>query len=265
MNGPVPATIAGQVARAQAVIERHLGSALQGLYLYGSALEGGLKPLSDIDLLTVVDTPPDAATRQALMRALLTVSAPPGKDPRQRALELTVVARDAVVPWRHPARRELQFGEWLRADILAGVFEPAMVDPDLAILLTQVHRHSVALHGPAAARVLAAVPAADVRAALAQLVRLWAGPADWVGDERNVVLALCRIWYTAATGEIVPKDAAALWALDRLPAHHRPVARAARQAYLGQGPDLLAAQAAQVEGFVHALKDSIHDALSRTG
>ena len=52
-------------------------------------------------------------------------------------LELTVVARSEVVPWRYPARRELQFGEWLRHDILSGTFEPAVLDHDLAIFADQ--------------------------------------------------------------------------------------------------------------------------------
>ena len=34
---------------------------------------------------------------------------------------------DDLVPWRHPARRELQFGEWLRGDLEAGIVEPLLV------------------------------------------------------------------------------------------------------------------------------------------
>ena len=63
----------------------------------------------------------------------------------------TVVARSEVVPWRYPARRELQFGEWLRHDILPERSEPAVLDHDLAILLTKARQHSLALLGPSAA------------------------------------------------------------------------------------------------------------------
>ncbi len=55
-----------------------------------------------------------------------------------------------VIRWK----RELQFGEWQRNDILAGIFEPAMIDIDLAILLTKAREHSVALVGPAAGGIL---------------------------------------------------------------------------------------------------------------
>ena len=43
------------------------------LYLYGSAVDGGLHPYSDIDLLAITDSVPSAAVRQALMTALLSV------------------------------------------------------------------------------------------------------------------------------------------------------------------------------------------------
>jgi hypothetical protein len=50
---------------------------------------------------------------------------------------------------------------------------------------------------------------------------------------RNVVLTLARIWSTVATGEIRSKDAAAEWALPRLPEEHRAVLSRARTIYLG--------------------------------
>lgn len=89
----------------------------------------------------------------------------------RRPLEVTIVVRDEVVPWRYPPRRELQFGEWLRQDLQA-----------------------------------------DFAQALLDTLGLWNQPADWQGDERNGVLALARIWFSASTGEIAPKDAAAAWA-----------------------------------------------------
>ncbi|MGW1609082.1 DUF4111 domain-containing protein [Streptomyces sp. NPDC002285] len=52
-------------------------------------------------------------------------------------------------------------------------------------------------------------------------------------DTRNVLLTLARIWTTLATGAIRSKDAAADWALARLPAEHRPVLAHARAVHLG--------------------------------
>ena len=50
MRNTVPAEISVQLSQALNVIEHHLGSTLLAMHLYGSALDGGLKPYSDIDL-----------------------------------------------------------------------------------------------------------------------------------------------------------------------------------------------------------------------
>nr|WP_217445830.1 AadA family aminoglycoside 3''-O-nucleotidyltransferase [Burkholderia metallica] len=228
----IPEQITVQVAAARATIERQLGATLEAIHLFGSALDGGLKPRSDIDLLVTVAVRPDEAMRRALMSDLLGASAPPGCAGGMRALEVTVIAHGDVVPWRHPARRELQFGEWLRSDLEAGIVEPPRVDHDLAILLTKARQHGVALVGPPADVLFEPVPARDFAAALLATVAQWEAEPDWRGDECNIVLALARIWYSAATGRIAPKDVAATWVLERLPDAHRPVVAAARAAYL---------------------------------
>jgi hypothetical protein len=50
--------------------------------------------------------------------------------------------------------------------------------------------------------------------------------ADLESDTRNVLLTLARMWTTVATGRIVSKDAAAAWALERLPPSARARSRA---------------------------------------
>lgn len=242
--------LAEQLRRACTVLEHHLGDTMQAVHLFGSAIDGGLKPRSDVDLLVTVRQAPEESVRRALMCDLLAVSAPPGASDAFRPLEVTVVAHGEVVPWRYPARRELQFGEWLREDLLAGVFEPPMPDHDLAVLLTQARQHSVALRGPVAAEVFAPVLPADFRRALADTVAQWNEAPDWAGDERNIVLALARIGYSVATGRIAPKDMAAAWLLEQLPAAHQAVLRQARDAYLGLGEDTLASQPVQTAAFI---------------
>ncbi len=195
-------------------------------------------------------------TRRALINDLLETSASPGESEILRAVEVTIVVHDDIIPWRYPAKRELQFGEWQRNDILAGIFEPATIDIDLAILLTKAREHSVALVGPAAEELFDPVPEQDLFEALNETLTLWNSPPDWAGDERNVVLTLSRIWYSAVTGKIAPKDVAADWAMERLPAQYQPVILEARQAYLGQ-EDRLASRADQLEEFVHYVKGEI--------
>lgn len=247
--------MSAQLSRALDAIDRHLEGQVLAVHLYGSALDGGLKRYSDIDLLvTVAARIDDAALRQALSADLLQLSSPPGQSEWRRALEVTFVVHGDVVPWRYPARRELQFGEWQREDIGAGVFEPATIDPDLAILLTKARQHGKALKGPAAEDWFDPVPPADLFKALGDTLQLWHSPPDWAGDERNVVLALARIWYSAATGRIASKDAAADWVMERLPVRHRPLLFEARQAYLGLGEDGLAWRADQVSALIGFMK-----------
>jgi streptomycin 3"-adenylyltransferase len=254
MSNPVPTGIQTQLSQALAVIRRHLEPTLLAVHLYGSALDGGLKPYSDIDLLVTVSARLDEAVRRSLFTAFLEVSAPPGQSQTLRALEVTVVVRGEIVPWRYPARREFQFGEWQRKDILAGSFESAMIDVDLAILLTKARQHSLALAGPAAKEIVDPVPEGDLSKALTDTLELWNSPPDWEGDERNVVLALSRIWYSAVTGRIASKDVAASWARERLPFEHQSVVLNAQRAYLGQEDDRLASLADQVAAFIRHVK-----------
>jgi len=259
MTHAIPLEIAAQLSQVRAVIERRLGAVLRAIHLYGSAVDGGLKPDSDIDLMVTVRTPLEEPVRKALLKDLLAVSGPPGADRALRPVEVTVVVHSEVAPWRYPARRELQFGEWLRQDILAGAFEPPVLDIDLAILLTQVRQHSLALVGPEAAALFEPAPHDDFTKALRDSLKLWNSPPDWAGDERNIVLTLARIWYSAVTGQIASKDAAAGWLLERLPGEYQPVVLEAQQAYLGQAADRLAARPDQTAAFILFAKAEIMD------
>lgn len=258
-----PPDIAAQLAAVQTVLAQHLGENLLGLHLYGSATDGGLKPHSDIDLMATVAEPLPEATRQALMRALLAHSAWPGRSIQHRALEVTVVARSALVPWRYPPRRELQFGEWLREDIAAGRFEPAMADPDLAILVPQLRQHGLALYGPEATALFPAVPPTDFRQALLDTIAQWNAAPDWQGEERQILLALARIWFSACTGRITNKDAAADWAAARLPPVHSALLLQAAQAYRSGQDAALAWAPEQVAATILFCKQRITAALAR--
>ena len=249
MNSP-PSSFDLQLTRVQGVISRHLSRHLVALYLYGSAVQGGLHPWSDMDLLAVVDQPLPAKTRLSLMRDVLAVSAWPGSDPRCRAVELTVLVHEQIVPWQFPPQRELQFGEWLRDDLIAGQVAEPETDFDLAILLTQLREHHRVLAGPPAQDLFDEVPPSDLAAALRMTASQWRQPSDWTGEERNILLALARVWFSLDTGKIVPKDQAASWALERLPPSLQPVMKQAKLAYLAGVPDTLAGHSQQVHACI---------------
>ena len=73
------AEVSTQLSEVVGVIEkRHLEPTLLAVHLYSSAVDGGLKPHSDIDLLVTVTVRLDETTRRALINDLLETSASPG-------------------------------------------------------------------------------------------------------------------------------------------------------------------------------------------
>lgn len=223
-----------QTERVLRLVGGVLGDGMVGAYLHGSAALGGLRPHSDLDLFVVAARRLPGRERRALVDGLLELSRHPARD-GLRPVELTVVVQSAVRPWRHPPEREFQYGEWLRGEYERGLVPAPEPDPDLAPLITMVLLANRPLAGPPPADVLDPVPRGD-------LVRTMTGGvpallADLESDTRNVVLTLARVWSTVATGRIMPKDAAAEWALPRLPVEHRPVLARARAIYLGDEND----------------------------
>jgi streptomycin 3"-adenylyltransferase len=117
---------------------------LHGLYLFGSAVSGGLRPSSDLDLLAIVAAP-TAAQYRKLSRRPLDVSSWCPTTRTGHPIELTVVALSDLVPWRYPPRRQFQFGEWLRSEFERGEISPPSDDPDIAIMLASARANSIEL------------------------------------------------------------------------------------------------------------------------
>lgn len=250
--------IPAEAKQAQSVVEGVLGDSIIGIYLFGSAVVGGLKRDSDVDILVVVTNPPTFEQRKSLVAQLMSVSGVIGNPHAIRPLELTVITISDVVPWQFPPRAEFVYGEWLREEFEAGSVPEAVYDPDLAIVLKKVIDNSLSLYGSNAAEVFESVPIADIRRAIRDsLPSLLEGAA---GDERNVVLTLSRMWLTAATGDIAPKDAAAEWAEKQAPAHHGILLKYAREGYLGMIEDRWGKQEG-FEALVSFMKNSIEECI----
>jgi len=206
-----------------------------GAYLHGSAVRGGLRPGSDVDVLVVTGRRTSPAQRRALVEGLMDISGARARRGPARPVELTVVVDSDLRPWWYPPRCELLYGEWLRSEFEQGAVPEPGPSPDLAVLVTMVHQGNAPLVGPPPGEVLDPVPPADLaRAVVAGVPDLL---ADLEHDTRNVILTLLRIWTTIVTGEIQSKDAAADWALERLPEEHRAVVAHARAIYLGHVPE----------------------------
>ncbi|GAB3117684.1 aminoglycoside adenylyltransferase family protein [Streptomyces calidiresistens] len=209
-----------------------------GLYLYGSAVTGGLRPDSDVDLLMLTRRSLSGPERAELVRLLLGISGWRGHAERfpdaahRRPVELTGLVAEGGAPSRSEwPIRDFLYGEWLREELLAGRMPRPAEDPDLVILLATAHAAHHVLYGPPLGDVL--VPPSPHRLRAASLAVTPALPAEIQGDERNVLLTLARVLVTLETGRIVPKDVAARIIAPTLRGSDRDLLELARAGYLG--------------------------------
>ncbi len=225
-----------QLQAALALVQQILSLDLQALYLHGSAVAGGLRPQSDLDILAVVDAPLSDEQRQDLIAALLSVSAPhPATPGGPRCIELVVCHLADLQRSVHPAKVEFIYGEWLREAFKEGYLSEAAADPEYTLLLAQARQQAQLLWGR---DVLADVPATSIEH-IRQAMRdgvdsLYEGLR---GDERNVLLTLARMWRTSVHGDFVTKERAAEWAIPKLPAELAKTLEYARLAYVGEVGD----------------------------
>ncbi|GGT02810.1 aminoglycoside adenylyltransferase family protein [Streptomyces chromofuscus] len=254
-----------QIQEIAGLVGGVLGSEVIGTYLHGSAVLGGLKPASDVDVLVVSRRRMDEQERRGLLGGLLGIS---GSRNKVRPVELTVVVQSEVRPWRYPPTCDFLYGEWLRAEYEAGDVPQPEPMADLALLITMAVAGDHPLTGPRPAQILDPVPHADlVRASVAGIP----GLVDSLdGDTRNVLLTFARMWTTLATGQIMSKDAAADWALAQLPPEYRPALEHARQLYLNcsyadeEWSETLQAQVRPHVGRVLAEIDQLRTRIQRT-
>jgi predicted nucleotidyltransferase len=221
-----------QLDRVVALVRDVLGPDALGAYLFGSAVLGELRPHSDLDVLVVSSRRTTRAEKLRLGGDLLALSGRTTPSGRWRRVELTVVVESEITPWRYPPTLDFLYGDWLRTEFESGDVEPSpRAKPDLASLITMVLLADAPLFGPAPAAVFDPVPRADLVRAMVGGVDPLLG--DLESDTANVILTLARIWSTLVTGDIRSKDAAADWALARLPEEHRAPLAHARAIYLG--------------------------------
>lgn len=260
----------GLALRVAELVDGVVGDDVIGCYLHGSSVLGGLRPASDLDVLAVTRRGLDDDRRRELTRGLLGMS---GIGDGLRPVELMVAVRSDVASGegsagevagatsaakasggasrgdagdsgatrdgadrnggarRFPPMVDYLYGEWLRERYEAGYVPAPEPMADLVLAVASALAGNRTLAGPPPGDVLAPVAREDVvRASLAGLDDLL---AEVDTDTRNVILTVARVWATVETGEILPKDAAAAWAAQRLPEEYRAVTEHARALYLG--------------------------------
>src|SRR5262245_33864666 len=209
------------------VVHALLGDTLVSVALAGSAVAGGLRQLSDLDLLVVVDRP--LADPGALARALLDLSGSYGAGGLLRPLDVTVLDENVLRTPASAPRRELLYGEWLRTEIEAGRIHGPAEDPGVLVLLASARARHEVLYG-APLHIAPIDPGALRGAFVAPLPGLL---EDVPGDDRTVLRTLARMWFTAVTGEITSKDVAAMWAIARTDAATARMLSIAHDGYCG--------------------------------
>ena len=228
-NPPEPA--AALLEDAQNII----GRSMRGVYLFGSAADGGLQKESDIDLLIVNDGDLNDDQREQLLNACMEISGAIGNDAGKRYLEVTVVNSEALSSWQHPPQHDFLYGEWLRADYEKGRIPKKETNPDLTLVLKQLQQHHRLMSGERFSDIMEDVPLEDVLQAiadtLAETIR------NYKGDERNTILTLTRMMMTVRTGRILSKDESAMAVAPEIPEKPRHLIETAVLGYLGKYDD----------------------------
>lgn len=232
-NLKLDSNVKKQIHKCLDLVKEILGQDLLGVYLYGSSILGGLQKYSDIDLFVVSNRATTREEKAKLATALLKNSGIYMKS-KKLPIEMTIVEKSEVNPWRYPPRFDFQYGEWLRKQFEQGNIEPwpAKEMPDLALLVTQILLASNTLTGASPDQLFCKVPYKDFMTAIVEALPNLMSDLD--SDVRNVLLTLARIWSTVATDAIRSKPAAAEWVIDRLPDKYRPVMERAKAICKGE-------------------------------
>lgn len=251
-----------QIEELLAAMRDVLGSELIGAYLQGSAVLGGLRAQSDIDVLAVAGRRMTSHEKRRMVAHLLEVSGiHPAVAPR-RPVELTIVVESEIRPWVYPPMMDFQYGEWWRERFQSGDVEPwpSRINPDLTLLVVMALLGDVTLVGPPVSEVFDPIPRGDFIHAL--VADIGALVKDIESDTRNVVLTLARIWNGVVTGEVQSKEAAAEWALRRLAPEHGVVLARARDIYVGNEEEHWDDLLEEIGPFVDAILAEIETARS---
>jgi predicted nucleotidyltransferase len=197
------------LARIRAILEDHF----VGMYVVGSLALGDFDPrTSDIDFLVVTDTElgDDLFRRLYDMHAQLAA----GDSPWMARVEAVYIPREALRR-SNPASRYPQIEKG--AELFRDALESGWVFQRYTL-----RECSVVVAGPDPRTLLDPVDPQEMPPAVAAIAGLWLEQARhdpswlaWLRDRHNqafVILTLCRMLYSLATGMVASKPAAARWA-----------------------------------------------------
>lgn len=222
-----------QIDSLLSVLKKLLGQDLHNVSLYGSAVDGGLRKYSDIDLLSISSRNLTSEEINILIQNLLNISGKYMLDEILKPIELTLVNISEINPWQYPPKFDFQYGEWLRNQFENGENNPwkSKLNPDLTIVLKQASESGIVLSGSPLKDLIAPIPPKDFILACTDEIDNLLEDLKW--DTRNVLLTLCRIWYSVENLRITSKDNAVDWVVERVPDPFKEILIHAKYIYIG--------------------------------
>lgn len=208
-----------------------LNDKLVGIYLYGSAMMGGLKANSDLDFLVLTNKSLSNVDRERLYKGIKRHSKAIGEESSLRYVEITFVKRSEIETYTYPFKQEFIYGEWLREDFDQGIFNGVEENYDLTILLAQAKKFHRCLYGDFSLNdLLTEIPFKDIKDAMDETANMLS--LNYQGDETNVLLTLCRMIVTAKTEDFYSKDESAIFCLKYLDKHDLEIVTLAKNVYM---------------------------------
>lgn len=222
-----------QINKVKKILRKHLKNNLIGTYMFGSGVESGLKPNSDLDFLVVVSEPLTDQSKEILIQKIRPISKKIGDKSNLRYIELTIIIQQEMVPWNHPPKQEFIYGEWLQELYEQGYIPQKELNSDLTIMLYQAKRKNKRIYGNYdLEELLPDIPFSDVRRAIMDSSEELID--NYQDDETNSILTLCRMILTMDTSKIIPKDIAGNAVAESSPLEHRERILLAVRSYLGE-------------------------------
>ena len=232
--------VQNQLERLVSRLKEILKTNLMGVYLHGSlAMDCFNFQRSDIDLLVVTRRTLTPRIRSSVACALLTLSLAPAP------VELSVIKRADLRPWRHPCPYDFHFSESWRGNFERFLAEPAYRwaapergDPDLAGHITVLRSRGKVLCGPPIEKVFPEIPRADfLDSILGDVLSPEFGIAGETISPVYMILNVCRTLAYLRIGQILSKAEGGEWALRNIPLQHRAIVESALAAYREDGDD----------------------------
>jgi predicted nucleotidyltransferase len=211
-GGRWPPQVEDLVARIRDDIREAAGSALAGLYLFGSLVAGDFDvDVSDIDLIAVLTSDPsdDLLARLGRMHDALASGNPVWAG----RIEVIYVSAAALSRWWEGIARMAVISPGEPFHVVEG-------GPDWVLNWYPARKSAITLFGPPVETFIPPISREAFQSAVRQHIRRFpsrVSDRDSLPGQAYAVLTMCRGWYTLCVGDQSSKVVAAAWAQREFP------------------------------------------------